>query len=81
MATFEERLRRLEELGEKLRHGNLPIDDATALFEEGITLARTLERDLAKVERRIELLINDPEAAGEPPRTERLSDAPDVQGG
>ena len=74
MATFEERLRRLEQLGEKLRQGNLPIDDAAALFEEGIKLARGLEGDLAKLERRIEILINDPETSGEPPQVDLFPD-------
>jgi exodeoxyribonuclease VII small subunit len=61
MATFEERLQRLEQLGDELRQGNLPIDQAMGRFEEGIKLARTLERDLAKIERRIEILVNEPD--------------------
>ena len=79
MATFEERLRRLEQLGEKLRQGNLPIDDAAALFEEGIKLARGLEGDLAKLERRIEILINDPETSGEPPQVDLFPDAENAE--
>ena len=64
MATFEERLQRLEQLGDELRRGNLPIDQAMARFEEGITLAQALERDLSKIERRIEILVNQPEQSG-----------------
>ena len=67
MATFEERLQRLEQLGDELRRGNLPIDQAMARFEEGITLARALERDLSKIERRIEILVNQPEQSGTTP--------------
>ena len=66
MATFEERLQRLEQLGDELRQGNLPIDQAMARFEEGITLAQALERDLSKIERRIEILVNEPERSGAP---------------
>jgi exodeoxyribonuclease VII small subunit len=70
MATFEERLQRLEQLGDELRQGNLPIDQAMARFEEGITLARALERDLSKIERRVEILVNEPEQSGAAPSLE-----------
>jgi exodeoxyribonuclease VII small subunit len=59
--NFEERLERLEALGEKIRKPDLPLDDALKAFEEGIKLARSLEKDLEKVESRIELLMNAPE--------------------
>jgi len=64
MATknFEERLERLEALGEKIRRSDIPLDDALAAFEEGIKLARALEKDLSKIESRIEILMNGPEA-------------------
>jgi exodeoxyribonuclease VII small subunit len=62
MKNFEERLERLEELGEKIRKPDMPLDEALKAFEEGIKLARTLEKDLEKVESRIELLMNDSEA-------------------
>ncbi|MCA1950726.1 MAG: exodeoxyribonuclease VII small subunit [Treponema sp.] len=64
MATknFEERLERLEALGEKIRRTDIPLDDALAAFEEGIKLARTLEKDLSKIESRIELLMNSSDA-------------------
>ncbi|GHU85844.1 exodeoxyribonuclease 7 small subunit [Spirochaetia bacterium] len=62
MKNFEERLERLEELGEKIRQSELPLDDALKAFEEGIKLARSLEKDLEKVESRIEVLMNETEA-------------------
>lgn len=60
MATknFEERLERLEALGDKIRRSDIPLDDALAAFEEGIKLARALEKDLSKIESRIEILMN-----------------------
>ena len=57
--TFEERLERLEELGDEIRKTDIPLDDAIKAFEEGIKLARDLERDLEKIESRIEILMND----------------------
>ena len=61
--TFEERLERLEELGDEIRKNDIPLDDAIKAFEEGIKLARALEKDLEKIESRIEILMNDTEAA------------------
>jgi exodeoxyribonuclease VII small subunit len=62
MKHFEERLERLESLGEKIRQADLPLDEAIRAFEEGIKIAKALEKDLEKVEGRIEILLNDPEA-------------------
>jgi exodeoxyribonuclease VII small subunit len=62
MKNFEERLERLESLGEKIRKPETSLDEALKSFEEGIKLARTLEKDLEKVEARIEILMNAPEA-------------------
>ena len=56
--TFEERLKRLEELGDEIRSSDIPLDDAIKAFEEGIKLARDLEKDLEKIESRIEILMN-----------------------
>jgi exodeoxyribonuclease VII small subunit len=60
--NFEERLERLEELGERIRQTDVPLDDALKAFEEGVRIAKTLEKDLEKVESRIELLLNDVDA-------------------
>ena len=59
--TFEERLERLEELGEEIRKTGIPLDDAIKAFEEGIILARALGKDLEKIEGRIEMLMNNTE--------------------
>ena len=63
--TFEERLERLEELGDEIRKNDIPLDEAIKAFEEGIKLARTLENDLEKIESRIEILMNGTEAGAE----------------
>ena len=61
LKNFEERLGRLEKLGEHIRKTDIPLDEALAAFEEGIRLARTLENDLEKIEKRIEILMNSAE--------------------
>jgi exodeoxyribonuclease VII small subunit len=69
--NFEERLERLEVLGEQIRKTDIPLDEAIKAFEEGIKLARTLENDLEKIESRIEILMNSADAlADEAPELE-----------
>jgi len=58
MKNFEQRLERLEKLGDLIRKTDVPLDQALKSFEEGIRLARSLEKDLEKVESRIEILMN-----------------------
>lgn len=71
MKNFEERLERLEKLGDTIRKTDIPLNQALASFEEGIQLARSLEKDLEKVESRIEILMNNAEApADESPELE-----------
>ncbi len=70
MKSFEERLRRLEELNEKISEGEVPLEEAVAMFEEGMKLAKALEKDLSKVERRVEILVNQPESPNEEPTLE-----------
>ena len=64
-ASFEERLARLEKLADKLHNGKLPLEEAVALFEEGMRLAQSLEKDLSRVERRVEILTREPGAEEE----------------
>jgi exodeoxyribonuclease VII small subunit len=76
LKNFEERLERLEKLGVDIRKSDIPLDEALKSFEEGIKLARSLEKDLEKVESRIEVLMNSPEAkAGESPELDLFDDS------
>jgi exodeoxyribonuclease VII small subunit len=60
MRSFEERLSRLEQLAEKLKAGGVALEEAVALFEEGIRLAKDLSKELSKVERKVQILLNEP---------------------
>jgi exodeoxyribonuclease VII small subunit len=62
MKNFEQRLERLELLGGQIRKTDIPLDEALKAFEEGIKLAQTLEKDLEKIENRIEILMNSTDA-------------------
>jgi exodeoxyribonuclease VII small subunit len=64
---FEERLSRLEELAAKIKDPDLPLEEAVDVFEEGVKLSKGLERDLAKIQGRVEVLLNEPQGADEKP--------------
>lgn len=65
MKSFEENLSRLEELTANIRKSDISLEDALANFEEGIKLAKTLEKDIEKIEGKIQILMNQPIKADE----------------
>ena len=54
---FEEALAGLETIVSRPVAGELPLDDALQLFEEGVRLARLCGAKLDEAERRIEILM------------------------
>jgi exodeoxyribonuclease VII small subunit len=54
---FEERLDRLEVLAERIKEPDLPLEEAVAVFEEGVKLSKGLERDLDKIQGKVEMLL------------------------
>jgi exodeoxyribonuclease VII small subunit len=78
MKKFEERLERLEEIAQLMRAGDTGLDEAMALFEEGVKLSRGLERDLSKAEARVEILLNKPEQEGQSPELGLFDQAGEV---
>ncbi len=77
MKSFEERLTRLEDLSEKIKEGDLPLEEAVSYFEEGIKLSRGLEQELSKYERKIEILINNPKKTEDKPDLELFPELSD----
>ena len=75
LKSFEDRLERLETLGEQIRKTDIPLDEALKAFEEGIRLAKTLESDLEKIENRIEILMNSSDATADESPDLELFDA------
>lgn len=64
--SFEERLARLEQVAASLKDGKIPLEEAIALFEEGSKLARMLEKELARVERKVQVLSGSSDDGSEP---------------
>ena len=54
--TFEELQRELDELVARLERGDVPLDEALALYERGEALHRALSERLDRAELRIEEL-------------------------
>jgi len=54
---FEEALKRLRAIVERLESGDLSLDESLALFEEGTRLARSSQAHLDAAEKRVEELL------------------------
>jgi exodeoxyribonuclease VII small subunit len=55
--TFEQALRRLEEIVEALETEDLDLDKSLQFFEEGVTLSRHCNQQLQAAEKRIDILL------------------------
>ena len=55
--TFEENLARLEAIAASLDRDDLSLEQALALFEEGIGSLRDASRELATAEARVKTLV------------------------
>ena len=72
MKSFEENLSRLEELTNNIRKPDISIEEALSNFEEGIKLAKTLEKDISKIEGKVQILMNQPVSAKESPNQKEI---------
>lgn len=80
MKSFEERLQRLEQISAGIRDGEIPLEDAAQLFEEGVKLSRGLDKDLQRIERKVQHLVNEPETEEEKPVLELFPELGEVTG-
>ncbi|WP_437314696.1 exodeoxyribonuclease VII small subunit [Sorangium sp. So ce385] len=55
--SFEESTRRLAKIVAELEGGDLPLERALSLFEEGIRLSRSAQERLDRAEKRVEELL------------------------
>jgi exodeoxyribonuclease VII small subunit len=54
---FEECLQKLESIVDELEKGNVPLEQALKLFEQGIELSNTCRKELEEAEGRVEILL------------------------
>ena len=57
--TFEQSMKKLEQIVQKLESGDLPLEEAMQKFEEGIKLSRLCSKKLDETENKITLLLQD----------------------
>lgn len=57
MPRFEECLQRLEKIVDELEKGELPLEKALGLFEEGIALSASCRKELEAAEGKVEILL------------------------
>lgn len=57
--NFEELIKKLEDITEKLEKDNLNLDESIELFESGMTISKKCNEKLEKSEKKISILLND----------------------
>ena len=57
--SFESSLASLEQIVAHLESGDLPLERALELFEEGVALARRCQSQLGDAERKVEMLLRE----------------------
>ena len=57
--SFEDSVSALEGIVKQLESGELPLERALELFENGVRLARRCQEQLAEVEQRVEILLRE----------------------
>ncbi|MCK9547840.1 MAG: exodeoxyribonuclease VII small subunit [Sphaerochaeta sp.] len=57
--SFEEDIKRVEEIADKLSSSRTPLEEAIALFEEGMALTKALEKTLTDAKRKVEMVSGD----------------------
>ncbi len=54
---FEAAMRDLEQIVERLEHGDLPLEESLAAFERGVMLTRSCQTALKEAEQKVEILL------------------------
>lgn len=57
MPKFEECLKRLEEIVDRLEKGDLTLEKSLELFEEGMRLSTSCRQELESAEGKVEILL------------------------
>ena len=65
--SYEDSLKRLEEIVQRLESGQLSLDESLHLFEEGTRLTKVCQQRLTEAELRIERLVGEGDRVEEMP--------------
>ncbi len=82
MNNFEENLKKLEKITNDIKKSDISLEDALKNFEEGIKLAAGMEKQLDKIEGKIQILMNEPQPQDEnnKPVLDSFNDDSEVSG-
>ncbi|MBU8907735.1 exodeoxyribonuclease VII small subunit [Desertibacillus haloalkaliphilus] len=57
--TFEQAIEQLESVVEKLEQGDVPLEEAISMFQEGMSLSKICHDKLASVEKQMDQILNE----------------------
>ncbi|TGB04349.1 exodeoxyribonuclease VII small subunit [Halobacillus salinus] len=57
--SFEEAMKQLEELVEKLESGDVPLEKAIQYYQEGMKLSKVCNEKLGNVEKQMQQIMNE----------------------
>ena len=77
---FEEALRQLEAIVSRLETGDLPLEEALSVFEEGVRLTKLCSQRLNEAERRVNILVRSGESVSGELEERPFSDLSEVEG-
>ena len=63
--SFEEALRRLEEIVDALETGELSLEESIAIIEEGVGLTRSCSKQLEQAEQKVSRLLEEADGAAD----------------
>ncbi|GAF63811.1 exodeoxyribonuclease VII small subunit [Bacillus sp. TS-2] len=56
--SFEDAMSQLEEVVERLEQGDVPLDDAIAMFQKGMELSKNCHLKLEQVEKKMDKILH-----------------------
>jgi exodeoxyribonuclease VII small subunit len=66
MPSFEESLRKLENIVDQLEKGDLALEDSLKLFEEGVGLSSACKQELDAAEGKVQMLVRQSDGSLKP---------------
>ena len=57
--SFEEAMKNLEEIVEKLEEGDVPLEEAISIYKQGMNLSRLCHTKLKSVEEQLTQILNE----------------------
>lgn len=79
--SFEDALKDLEEIADRLESGDMGLDDSIREFEKGIKLARFCQQKLEEAERKIEILQKGDDGEVKPGRVAVKNETGEIEEG